>query len=207
LLSAEADGTRCVALQWQPPADGLQYRVFRSESPWCGYGLVAETEKCEHRDQVPEAGRKYYYFVQSVRGGHASQASPMAQAETFPALPRPATPQHLRVTLPGGNTAALRWDHAPAAAGYVVFAKTQGENVFVPVGHTFENYFLHTGLPLEQSTEYRVQAYHDSGASAFSSVCTCHARPPRGMPLQPMMQRRFPVFSMPAGHAPAAHLR
>ncbi|MCL2300099.1 MAG: hypothetical protein FWC27_08155, partial [Firmicutes bacterium] len=96
-LRATIRGTRLVELEWQEnPGEDIEYRLYRSATPWCSYGLVAETKDCRFFDAVPEAGTKYYYFAQAVREGRSSGASAMAEALTFPALPPPEPPEHLR---------------------------------------------------------------------------------------------------------------
>jgi len=217
-LRAATQGTRFVALQWQAPLPALEYRLYRSETPWCCYGLIAETAETQYLDTVPEAATKYYYFVQAVRDGRSSQPSPMAEALTFPPLPPPETPQNLRANPHGHDCVELRWNPARAAAAYVVYARHDPNEDFAIVGHSLDCGWLHEGLPPDSFFDYRVQAYHDSGASEISGVCTGRSggtsrgaaprsqnrsqAPPAPPPMMPQAGgRRFPAFSMNAFNA------
>ena len=197
-LRAATQGTRIIALSWQAPQQGLEYRIYRSETPWSCYGLIAETKETQHIDHAPEAATKYYYFVQSVAAGRTSQASPMAEALTFPALTMPDAPQGLQAQANTPNSIALRWNHARSAAAYIIYARTNPHDDFCAVGHSLDCSWQHENLPQDSMIEYCVQAYHDSGASALSNPCTARS----GMQLRrpstpsPMANaRRFPVFS------------
>ena len=206
-LRAATQGTKLVSLAWQAPLQGLSYRLYRSQTPWSGYGLVAETDQPQYTDTVPEAATKYYYFVQSVYEGRASQASPMIDALTFPALPPPEVPQNLRANPYGHEAIELRWAPARAAAAYVVYARQSQNEDFCIIGHTLDCGWLHEGLAPESVVEYRVQAYHDTGASELSGVCANRSGQPRQQapPRRPTAPanpppaaRRFPAFSLNA---------
>jgi len=202
-------GTHLVELQWQgsgTDGEDVEYRLYRSATPWCSYGLVAETEGCRYLDTVPEADTKYYYFAQAVREGRSSPPSTMAEALTFPQLPPPEPPERLRAAPVNLDAVELRWTHARGAAAYVVYARMEGGD-FQAVGHTLDGGFLHEGLPMDVSVDYRVQAYHDTGVSEPSgivSVRTGAQRPaannnaprPAARPNPPQNNRRFPAFSL-----------
>lgn len=205
-LRAKVSGTHLVELSWegsaQPeaPEEDMEYRVYRSAAPWSGYGLIAETQACSYHDTVPDSGAKYYYFVQAVEDGRASQASAMAEAMTFPALPPPEPPEHLRAVPVQPDAIELRWNHARGAAAYAVYARTQ-DGEFRVIGHTLYSGFLHENLPEETSFDYRVQAYHDTGVSEPSAICAARTgasrtsrQAPRSAP--PAQNRRFPAFSL-----------
>jgi len=208
-LTAAAHGTKLVALTWQADANienhDMEYRLYRSATPWRGYGLVAETKDLFYLDAVPEAVTKYYYFVQAVRAGQASEPSAMAEAVTFPPLPPPEPPQNLRAAPAGaigaGDGAAmeLNWKHGRAAAAYVIYARQEGEE-FRIAGYTLENSFLHEA-PADAQMEYRVQSYHDTGASEPSAICSVRTRrQQQRQASQPLMAqnapRRFPTFTI-----------
>ena len=171
-LRASTQGTHLVELQWKGTApEDTEYRLYRSATPWCCYGLIAETRECRFLDTVPEAGTKYYYFAQAVREGRSSPASVMAQALTFPKLPPPEPPERLRATPVNLDAVELRWPHARGAAAYVISARMEGED-FRVIGHTLDGGYLHEGLPVDVSVDYRVQSYHDTGVSEPSPICT-----------------------------------
>lgn len=205
-LRAKTCGTRLVELYWNDtPHEGVQYRLYRSETPWCSYALIAETEKRYYLDTVPQAGETYYYFVQSMREGRFGKPSAMAQALTYPALPEPEPPGRLRAVLVNPETIELRWSHARGAAAYIIFARTEGEE-FRAIGHTADGSFLHENLTPELAVEYRVQSYHDTGVSEMSSICsarTSAARArqthPPARPVPPPQSRRFPSFNINLG--------
>jgi hypothetical protein len=85
----------------------------------------------------------------------------------------------------------------------------EGED-FQAVGHTLDGGFLHEGLPVDVSVDYRVQSYHDTGVSEPSAICTVRTgaqRPssnsnaprPAARPNPPPQNgRRFPAFSLNA---------
>ena len=205
-LRASTRGTHLVELQWQDGAysEGTEFRLYRSATPWCSYGLVAETEACRFLDSVPQAGTKYYYFAQAVREGRSSGASAMAEALTFPELPPPEPPERLRAAPVQPDAVELRWPHARGAAAYAVYARMEGED-FRVVGHTLDGGYLHENLPVDAAVDYRVRSYHDTGVSEPSAICSARtgaqrpapsrpARPPAAAP----QNRRFPTFSLQA---------
>ena len=199
-LRTTPQGTRLMALAWQPGADTLdvEYRIYRSAAPWCSYGLIAETKETRYVDTVPEAAKRYYYFVQAVLAGCVSEPSPMAESFTFPALPPPEPPRNLRA-VPAGEAVELQWRHGKTAAAYVVYARQEGEE-FSVAGYTMEHSFLHEA-PADAQMEYRVQSYHDTGVSEPSGICSVRTRrAPQQRQTQPMQQntpRRFPSFTIP----------
>jgi len=208
-LRAKTRGTHLVELQWQGSdlhGEDVEYRLYRSATPWCCYGLIAETKDCRFLDTVPEAGTKYYYFAQAVWEGRSSAASAMAEALTFPRLPAPEPPERLRAAPVNLDAVELRWTHARGAAAYVISARMEGED-FQAVGHTLDGGFLHEGLPVDVNVDYRVQSYHDTGVSEPSAICTVRTgaqkpvntpRPSRP-PVPPSQNnRRFPAFSLQA---------
>lgn len=151
---------------------------------------------------MPEPGAKYYYFVQAVRGGRASQASAMAQATAFPPLPSPEPPAHLRAACLG-DAVELRWNHARGAAAYAVYGRVE-DGEFRLLGHTLDNGFVHEAAPPDVLAEYRVRSYHDSGASEPCALCAVRTGQPRTQRARPAPApalnlnlpgiRRFPAF-------------
>ena len=204
-LRAVPMGTKRIALHWDLGGADLIYRIYRSATPWCSYGLIAETEENRYTDSVPEVGTKYFYFVQAVRCGRAGEASVMAEAVGFPPLPAPEPPAHLRAASLG-DAVELRWNHARGAAAYAVYGRVEAGE-FRLLGHTLDNGFVHEAVPSDVVAEYRVQSYHDSGASEPCAPCGVRTGAPRaqrprpapGLNLNIPALRRFPVFSMPAG--------
>ena len=199
-LCAAPQGTRLMALAWQPGAEiqDVEYRIYRSMAPWCSYGLIAETKETHYVDAVPEAAKRYYYFVQAALAGQVSEPSPMAEAFTFPQLPPPEPPQNLRTQLMG-DAVELQWRHGKTAAAYVIYARQEGEE-FKVAGYTMEHSFLHEA-PADAQMEYRVQSYHDTGVSEPSGICSVRTRrAPQQRQTQSMPQntpRRFPSFTIP----------
>ncbi|MCL2195346.1 MAG: hypothetical protein FWB76_05280, partial [Oscillospiraceae bacterium] len=172
-LCAFAHGSRYIALRWQSLHSDVQYRVFRSESPWSGYAMVGETGDTHYLDAAPEPMTKYYYFVQAVHNGRTSQASAMAEAQSLPALPTPEMPQNLRCIPQDNDSVELRWNAANAASAYVVYARYDPAEDFSIIGHALDCSFLHKDLPPDAYVEYCVQAYHDSAASEPTPICVC----------------------------------
>ncbi len=204
-LCTKIRGTHLVELTWHgKQREGMEYRLYRSATPWCCYGLIAETKQCTYLDTVPEAGTKYYYFVQAVWEGRSSQASAMAEALTYPPLPPPEPPEHLRVSAVNLDAIELRWSHARGAAAYVVYARMEGEE-FQIIGHTLNGGYLHENLPADINIDYRILSYHDTGVSEPSAICSARtgaqrtpSRPAAAARPAPPLQnnRRFPTFSL-----------
>lgn len=193
-LRAFAHGSRYIALHWQPLHSGVEYRVYRSESPWSGYAMVGETCETYYLDAVPEPMTKYYYFVQAVHNGRTSQAGNMAEAESFPPLPAPETPQNVRCTPQDNDIVELRWNQARAAAAYVVYARYDQSEEFSVIGHTLDCAYLHKDVPQTSYVEYRVQAYHDSAASELSAACGGRSNN-SSVPRKSGTQKRYPNLS------------
>ncbi|MDR0530534.1 MAG: hypothetical protein LBG83_00505 [Oscillospiraceae bacterium] len=201
-LRAAARGTCLIGLSWEHSEQGVEFRIYRSETPWNSYGLIAETKEAAYLDTVPRADAKYYYFVQAVRAGAAGEASPMAEAHTFPKLPAPEPPRGLRA-IPANGGVELQWQRGRGAAAYAVYARELPSGEFCPIGHTPDLRFFHEAPEPEGSREYRVQSYHDTGASEPVAVSLTRSAGRRSPLFGPAVfpaqaaPRRFPSFPTP----------
>jgi hypothetical protein len=168
-LRAVARGTQQVDLFWRPSEGAQSYRIYRSISPWDSYSLCGETRELSYTDTVPREETKYYYFVQAIANGNASEPSPMDSATTFPALPLPEPPVNVVATAVSPTAINLSWEHAKAAAAYIVSTRASADQSFESAGTVYENTFVHEGLEPGTWHEYRVQSYHQNGVSEPSA--------------------------------------
>ena len=109
-----------VALSWQASSSDAiaRYRVYRRKGEEGDWTLLQETGSLSAMDNEVEEGLTYFYHVTAV-GAHEleSKRSALASVNITPAPP--ASPKNLRVRL-SPYAAALTWDKAEGANGYVV---------------------------------------------------------------------------------------
>jgi hypothetical protein len=189
-LRAASRGATRVELNWSSLEEAEGYRIYRSVTPWCSYGLLAETREATYLDTVPEAGGSYYYFVQAFCGGVTGAASAYAQVSAFDPPPPPDPPERLRASLRGPWTVELHWARANGAAAYAVSVRPYGEEEFRLLTCTKEPWCLHTDAAPGTRYDYRVQSYHDSGVSEPSRMVWAQTAPAR-------QQRPAPEQSAP----------
>jgi len=95
----------------------------------------------------------------------------------------------------------------------VVYARLDPNDDFGVIGHTLDCGWLHEDLPADSFVDYRVQSYHDSGASELSSVCTGRSalrregagnrnQSPANRNQQAAPPLRFPSFSLQGFRGP-----
>ena len=193
-LTADADGTSAIELEWDAPADTggsavIGYRIevgSDEDGPW--EPLVADTESDEttyrHAGLDPNTTR--YYRVFAINTGGEGDPSDVASATTESL--RPNTPRRLTARARGGSAIELDWTRPLTSAGgpvtgYRIEVSTTGTGRWTVLEADTESTateYTHTGLTPGTTRYYRVYAINSAGRSNASNVAnaTTDARAP-----------------------------
>ena len=193
-LTAGADGTSAIDLQWDAPADTgtsavTGYRIEVSEDqdgPWDP--LVADTKSTEttYRHAGLDPNMTRYYQVFAINAGGESKPSNVAGATTESL--RPNAPRRLTARARGGSAIVLDWTAPFVSAGgpvtgYRIEVSTTGTGrwtVLEADTDSRDTDYIHTGLSPGTTRYYRVFAINSAGRSDPSNVAhaTTEARAP-----------------------------
>jgi len=203
-LTADADGTTAIVLDWDAPADtgsssvtGYRIEVSDDEDgPW--QPLDADTESTEttytHTGLDPNTTR--YYRVFAINTGGEGDPSNVASATTESL--RPGVPRRLRATARGGSTILLDWTAPLGSAGGPITGyrievsptATGRWTVLEANTDSRDTDYTHTGLSPGTTRYYRVYAINSAGRSDASNVA--HATTEANAPGAPTGLRAVP---------------
>ena len=178
-LTADADGTSAIDLEWDAPADTggsavIGYRIEEGDDedgPWDP--LVADTESDEttYRHTGLDPNRTRYYRVFAINAGGAGDASNVASATTESL--RPNAPRRLTARARGGSAIELDWTAPLISAGgpvtgyriEVSTTETGRWTVLEADTDSRATEYTHTGLNPGTTRYYRVYAINSAGRS------------------------------------------
>lgn len=130
---------------------------------------------------------KYYYRVRAYNDGGASAYTTVVSATTAPPPAPPAAPTTLAITVVSNSSLKLSWvDKATNEKGFKVERSADGM-AFTQITLLGANVLNFTDTALTSSTKYyyRVRAYNDGGASAYTSVVSATTPAPPAPPAAP----------------------
>lgn len=190
-LGATAVNSRRVDLTWADHSGGeTGFRVERRTDPgaaWAQTGLTAANVTAYSDRQVVEE-TTYYYRVLAYNIGGDSAPSNTASATT-PVLTIPAAPSGLTAVAASSFTVDLAWtDNSYDEDGFRIERMTAGGGTWAQVATAGPDTIAYhdTGLAENTGYVYRVLAYNNAGASAYSNeapVTTPEYRPRLRVPI------------------------
>ena len=183
-LTADADGSSVIELNWDPPADTgssaiAGYRIEASSdgtAPWSVVERDTRSAATSYRHAGIAPSTTNYYRVSAINGELAGDPSNVAGATTAGRVPD--APRRLTAVARGGSVIELDW-LAPfsgaggAIIGYRIEASSDGGRTWRIVSHntnSTETEYAHTGLGPGTTKHYRVSAINAAGIGAASNV-------------------------------------
>lgn len=162
-------GTNQVTVSWDPLAGAASYTVKRSSTNGGPYTAVGSgILGTSHVDPTVASGRTYFYVViAQMSGGGDSGQSTEAAGTTAPGAPT------VSVTLFAATVLRVGWTIAdPVVTQFHVEQSTDGMN-FIPLATVpATQRVTNSGLALNTTYHYRVQAENGSGFSPYSAVAS-----------------------------------
>ena len=185
-LTAEADGTSVIELDWRIPSDegdaditGYRTEYSRSAAPYDWRELDEDTEedtRTSYRHRGLSAGTTRHYRVAAINSYGRGEWSRVARATTETLVP--GAPTNLRAQPGGATSIELSWD-APASGaggsitGYrIEWSRTGNSPWSVVEADTNTRRTAYTDTPLTPGSRrfYRVRAINDEGFGGWSNV-------------------------------------
>ena len=186
-LSATADGTSTIDLDWTAPTDngGASITGYRIEvssngsSGWSNREANTNSTSTTYAHTGLSAGDTRHYRVSAINSVGTGAASRTANATTDDAAPTvPGAPTGLSATADGTSTIDLDWtapsdNGGSSITGYRIEVSPNGDsnwtNRVANTGTTSTTY-SHTGLSAGTTRHYRVSAINSVGTGAASNT-------------------------------------
>jgi fibronectin type 3 domain-containing protein len=169
---ASAASQAQINVSWAASQGATSYVVSRGSQSGGPYTPVASPVSSSFQDTGLAAGTTYYYVVQATDSGGTSPASAQASATTIP-----NAPTNLVATAVSPNQINLLWTASTGATGYVVSRGSRSGGPYAPVGTPSGTTFQDTGLAVDTTYYYVVQATDSGGASPDSSEASARTHP------------------------------
>ncbi len=187
-LTADADGTSVIELNWDAPADTgssavIGYRIEASSdggTNWRSIETDTRSTATTYRHTRLEPNTTRHYRVSAINGDREGNPSNVASATTGGFLPDP--PRRLSATARGGSAIELDWTaplfsgSAGPITGYrieVSARRTGGWTVLVADTRSSRvTEYTDTGLSPGTTRYYRVAAINSEGRGDWSSVAS-----------------------------------
>ena len=203
-LTADADGSSVIELNWDAPADTgssaiAGYRIEVSDdgaAPWSVVERDTQSPATSYRHTGIAPGRTNYYRVAAINGERRGDPSNVASATTSGRVPD--APRRLTATARGGSAIELAWSAPYSGAGgpitgyriEVSRTGTGGWSVLVSDTNSRATDYTHTGLRPGTTNYYRVSAINRAGRGDPSNVAHATTKatapgPPTGLSAVP----------------------
>ena len=184
-LSATADGTSTIDLDWTVPTDDggsaiTGYRIEVSSNGGTSWNdRVADTDNTNttYAHTGLSAGTTRHYRVSAINSVGTGDASNIDDATTEDAATVPGAPTSLTATASGSTRIDLDWtapsDGGSAITGYRIEVSSNGGtswNDRVADTDNTNTTYAHTGLSAGTTRHYRVSAINSVGTGAVSNI-------------------------------------
>lgn len=187
-LAATAVSSSRIDLAWQDVGGETGYRIERSTNG-ANWALIATTgaNVTSYQNTGLAANTRYFYRIQAVNSGGASDYSAVASAVTL-ALPTvPAAPTNLAAAAASSKRVNLTWrDNSNNETGFIIERSTNKGLSWVRIAQTGAGAtsYADTTVSARKTYWYRVRATNQAGVSAPSNVATV-TTPRAGAPALP----------------------
>jgi hypothetical protein len=170
-------GSKSITLTWTASTDNVGvrgYNVWRRLASGTTWSRIAQVTKLSYTDTKVQGDTRYVYGVRAYdAAGNVSDSSPLVTAAADPFAP--TAPTALTAT-PTSSTIALAWSPSTdnvGVAGYYVERRLSSSTSWSRVGQSPTTSYVDSGMKLNTSYAYRVQAYDAVGnRSGYSSSIT-----------------------------------
>ncbi|MDQ7093885.1 cell wall-binding repeat-containing protein [Desulfosporosinus sp. PR] len=171
-LTATAVSSSQVYLTWDPVGSTTGYYIYRSTSAAGNYSIVASPATNSYTDSGLSPGTAYYYKVKAANILGVGSDSAIVYVVTVSSGSTAAltAPANLTATVASSSQIYLTWSSVSYATSYYVYRATSSSAVYTMVGAPTTTSWTDTGLTLNTTYYYKIQAVSGSGVSAYSSI-------------------------------------
>ena len=166
-VSATAESSGFISLDWSASASAASYRVRRATTPGGAYSIVAAPTGTHFTDTGVSYGTTYYYVVTAANLSDESSAS--VEISSTPQLTPPAVPEGLAGSAPTPGRVDLTWAAAARATLYRIKRSTTSGGPYASIGTSATTAFSDTTASVGVLYYYVVGAENASGAGADST--------------------------------------
>ncbi|MCO5385849.1 MAG: cell wall-binding repeat-containing protein [Desulfosporosinus sp.] len=174
-LTAEAESSSEIYLDWDSVSDASSYYVYRSASSSGTYSKIGTTTSSRYTDSDLEEDTTYYYKVKAVDGSDTSEYSSRDYATTSDSDEDDSddsdlsAPTDLTARVESSNEIYLDWDSVSDATSYYVYTSTSSSGTYSKIASTTTSSYRDTNLSKNTTYYYKVVAVNSSDTSAYST--------------------------------------
>ena len=157
----ERGGSPVIRITWDPAANAGGYRIYRAESPYGPFSLVAVTADAGYLDHNLLPSRTYFYYAVSVQeNGMESAPTKIVSVHTQDGL-------RVSVDRIAANALDISWNPVVGVECFSIYRSGRPEGPFQMIGSVRGTHFQDNCLRLDTSYYYRVLA--SSGLEGMGS--------------------------------------
>ncbi|AET70644.1 cell wall-binding protein [Desulfosporosinus orientis DSM 765] len=171
-LSAEAESSDEIYLDWDSVDDAASYYVYRATSSSGSYDKIATTTSSKYTDTDLEPDTKYYYKVKAVNGSDKSAYSEIVHATTEESDDNDnlSAPEDLSATAKSSGEIYLDWDSVDDATSYYIYSSTSYSGSYNKIATTTSSSYTDTNLDEDTTYYYKVRAVNSTDTSGYSEI-------------------------------------
>lgn len=167
-LSATAEGSDEIDLEWDSVDEATSYVVYRATSSSSKYNQIATTKTTNYSDTDLLDDTTYYYKVKAKNSSGTSAFSPEDHATTEESDTLSA-PKNLTAEVINSSRIDLEWRSVSAATSYYVY-RAKSSSDYTKIGKTTSTSYKCNGLSEDTTYYFKVKAVNGSDTSPYSSV-------------------------------------
>ena len=167
-LSATADGSEEIDLEWDSVDEATSYVIYRATSSSSTYTQIATAKTTNYTNTDLPDDTTYYYKVKAKNSSGTSAFSPAAHATTEESDTLSA-PKSLNAEVVSSSRIDLEWHSVSVATSYYVYKSTSSSGGYNKLGKTTNTSYKCTGLSEDTTYYFKVKAVNGSDTSPYSS--------------------------------------
>ncbi|KGK91517.1 cell wall-binding protein [Desulfosporosinus sp. HMP52] len=173
-LTASAESSSEIYLDWDSVSDAASYYVYRATSSSGTYSKIATTTTSRYTDSDLKSETIYYYKVVSVNSAGTSAYSSRTYETTLDSDDDDeddslSVPTDLTATAESSSEIYLDWDSVSEATSYYVYRSTTSSGTYSKIGTATSSKYTDSDLEEDTTYYYKVKTVKNSKTSDFSS--------------------------------------
>ncbi|WP_068966963.1 cell wall-binding repeat-containing protein, partial [Desulfosporosinus sp. BG] len=170
-LSASAESSNEIFLDWGSVSDATSYYVYRATSSSGTYSKIATTKTSSYTDTDLSTDTTYYYKVSAVNSSGTSSYSSTEHATTEESdeYDIPSAPTDLSAKFENSSEINLDWDAVSDATSYYVYRATSSSGTYYKIATTTTSSYTDMEFSADTTYYYKVVAVNNSGTSNYSA--------------------------------------
>lgn len=184
-LTATTLSSSQISLTWSSVGSTTAYYVYRGTSSSGNYSIVGTTTSPNYTDTGLSPGTAYYYKVQAANIVGGGAYSSVVCAVTLTSSSTLSAPTNLTATAASTSQIYLTWSAVSGASYYYVYRTTANSGTYTLVAQPSTTGFTDTGLSMNITYYYRIQAVSGGAVSGYSAVVSATPMNSTGVPAAP----------------------